>query len=406
MNRYVVHGGKLVTVSEQDTIYNGGMVINDGKIIDVGEIDNMLKKYPDIPVKDFSDYVVTPSLVDCHTHLLEFASSSLYPITKETHFLAGRALLLQTLASGITALGEQICGHPSCDFSIDDYRLAIKEIPMDISFAPTSISIGFKKLAHYTAITKSKGVQQSDLSDPDIVNAIADHSDYPGENLFINATPANFTTNAVPRAGEIMYTPDILKGIVNTYHEKGKQIGVHVAGEKGIQLALDAGVDVLHHAHGITNSQIKQAKQQRARIVTTPLGGTHLKPNTPDNIVQLVQHHIDVSIASDAYLPPHPEAEELSFTEGLLQGPDAFMKIAQPGMKALQESGYKESEILALLTANPAAILGKSDRYGKLAYGLDANFLVAEGVPGLEIVDVESIKRVYFRGKCVIDRFQ
>src|SRR5690625_4994400 len=141
-NAYIIHAGKLVTVSEAGTIYDGGMVINDGYIMEVGEIQELQKQFPAFPIKDFSSDVVTPSLVDCHTHLLEFAPSSLYPITKETHFMAGKSILLHALTTGITALGEQICGHPSSDFSITDYREAVKDIPLDISFAATSISIG------------------------------------------------------------------------------------------------------------------------------------------------------------------------------------------------------------------------------------------------------------------------
>src|SRR5699024_12285634 len=93
--------------------------------------------------------------------------------------------------------------------------------------------------------------------------------------------------------------------IVSIYHESGKRIGVHVAGEEGIQMTLDAGVDVLHHAHGITKDQIKQAKRKGVKIVATQMGGTHLEQNSPENIRKLVRNNIDVSIASDAYLQPY-----------------------------------------------------------------------------------------------------
>ena len=42
---------------------------------------------------------------------------------------------------------------------------------------------------------------------------------------------------------------------------------------------------------------------------------------------------------------------------------------------------YDENEILAMLTAHPAEILGKGDCFGRLEWGLVANFLVAEGIP-------------------------
>lgn len=401
---YLIRSKKIVTVSCAGTIHDGAMAIHDGKILEVGKWKAVRKRHPNLPVKDYSDSVITPSLVDCHTHLLEFAPSSLYPVTKETHFLGGKAVLLKALSSGITALGEQVCGHPLCDFSMAEYKKAVQGLPLDITFAATSISIGFDQMAHFTSITQSKPVSQCTLSDPELVKKIAEASDYPGENIFINATPANFTSDQVPRAGEIIYTLEELKRIAKFYHQAGKKIGAHVAGEEGIRMALKAGIDVLHHAHGITKDLIEKAAAQNVSIVATPMGGTHLKPNSPEDIMAFVQKGIPISIATDSYLPPYQGASWLPFTDNTLQGPDVLMLIAHPAMVLLKEHGYDENDILALLTANPAKIMGKEDRYGRIEPGMEANFLVSEGVPGLEITEVEKIKEVYFRGVKVIER--
>ena len=54
-------------------------------------------------------------------------------------------------------------------------------------------------------------------------------------------------------------------------------------------MALDAGFDVLHHAHGITNELLEKASKQRVKVVATPMGGTHLMPNSPEDILKLVK---------------------------------------------------------------------------------------------------------------------
>ncbi|MFP7296738.1 amidohydrolase family protein [Neobacillus niacini] len=404
MMNYLIRSKKLVTVSHLGTLIHGAMVIENGKIAEIGRFESLKEKFPDLDVIDCSEYVITPSLVDCHTHLLEFAPTSLYPVTPETHFAAGKAILFQALAAGITALGEQICGHPLCDFSKEDYQKAVLDLPLDVSFATTSISIGFENLAHFTAITQSRGVTQYDLSDPVLVQMIAHESDYPGENIFINATPANFTVKEVPRAGEIIYNLKELKKIVKIYHQAGKQIGAHVAGEEGINLALEAGIDVLHHAHGITDEQIDIAAKQGVAIVATPMGGTHLQPNSPEEILKFVQKNIPVSISTDSYLPPYLKTSWLPFQDQALKGPDVLMLIAEPAMQLLKKHHYDENEILALLTDNPAKLLGKGNTFGRLEPGLDANFLAAEGIPGLEITEIDQIKNVFYKGVKVIDR--
>ncbi|WP_099362602.1 amidohydrolase family protein [Fredinandcohnia onubensis] len=401
--KYIIRCKKLITVSEEGTIDNGGMLVENGLVKVVGTWNDLQTQYPDIEVVDCSQHVITPSLVDCHTHLLEFAPTSLYPVTPETHLIAGKGILFKALSFGITALGEQICGHPLCKFSISDYREAVAGFPMDISFATTSISIGFEKLAHFTSITESTAVTQDDLTSSTLVKKIAENSDYPGENIFVNATPANFTEDVVPRAGEIIYTRRQLQELVSIFHETGKDIGCHVAGKEGIELTLEAGFDVLHHAHGITDEQINQVAERGIQIVATPMGGTHLPPNSPEEIMKLVQKQITVSISTDAYLPPYPGVPWLPFQDRSLKGPDSLMLIAGPAMKLLKDS-YNENDILALLTANPARILGKQKQFGKLKPGLEANFLVAEGIPGLEITDVEQIKKVYYKGVKVIER--
>lgn len=408
---YLIRAKKLVTVSERGSIADGGMLIAQGRIAKIGawsEIEE-LHQGKELPLVDCGDRVITPSLVDCHTHLLEFAPASVYPVTEATQGAGGISLLLSALASGITALGEQICGHPNSRCTLRHYRQFAAQVPMDLTFSLSSITIGFARLAHFTAATGSRPVEKEQLLDPHILQTLAADSEYPGENLFLNATPANFTPDQVPRAGEMIYTQAELNRIVDLFHAAGKPIGVHVGGEEGIQQALDAGVDVLHHAHGITERQIAEAAARKVRIVATPLGGTHEPPNSPEQIARLVEAGVPVAISTDAYLPPHPKAFWPPFAKPTkagrsLLGPDVLMAIAQPSMQLLAERGHTESEILSLITRRGAQILGKEHRYGSLREGLEANFLVATGVPGLEIASVEEIGQVYYRGVKVIDR--
>lgn len=401
---FIIRAGKLVTVSNRKTIHNGAMFIKNGKICCIGNWHDIQSQHPRLPVHDLSRFVVTPGLGDCHTHLMEFAPFSLFPVTHKTQFHAAHVLFLNALTSGITALGEQVCGHFKSPHPIDSFRHAAKDAPLDISFSADSVSIGFEELAHFTSITRDRSVSLERLKCEEIIAALAEQSDYPGENLFVNATPANFTADQVPNAGNILYTLDELKRFTEIFHKSGKKIGVHVAGTEAIDMCLEAGVDVLHHAHGMTESQMRTAQRQGTRMVATPLGGTHLEPNSPDHIAQMTETGLNVSIATDAYLPPHPNQYWLPFKRDELIGPDQFMRIAQPAMRKLAETGHEENDILALITANPAGIMNKENQFGRLDIGLDANFLAATGIPGLEIADAEEIKRVYYRGELVVER--
>ncbi len=400
-DRFACRAKKIVTVSEKGTIEDGVIIINNGKIEDIGTYKELKNKLDNIPVYNYGEKVITPSLIDCHCHLLEYAPGSLYPVTKETYLEAGRILLFNALLSGITCIGEQICGSPICGISIDDYMKLIKDIPLKIKFSLNSITIGTNDLSSYTCLHENKQINKNLLSDIEIVSEIATRNEFPGENIFINATPANLPISSVPRAGEIIFTEEELKSIVNIFHNKGKKIGAHVAGYEGINLALKCGVDVLHHAHGINDEQIKIAKVNNTSIVATPLGGTHLTPNLPSDILNLVKEGIDVSIATDAYLPPAPH---LNLDGNILYGSDVLMLIAHPSMRLLFENGFDENVCLSLLTSNPAKVLGVENSVGKLDIGMSADFLVSDGVPGLDITNPNQISAIFINGKKLISR--
>ena len=400
-NKFACYCKKIVTVSEKGTIRDGVIIVNDGKIEDIGTYIQLKDKLNDICVYEYKDKVITPSLIDCHCHLLEYAPGSLYPVTKETYLEAGKVLMFNALLSGITALGEQICGSPICGISIDDYMKIKNEVPLKIKFSLNSITIGTNELSNYTCLHENKQVDKSILYREDIISKISIKNEYPGENVFINATPANLSAKDVPRAGEIIFTENQLQAIVDVFHSNNKKIGAHVAGKEGIDLAIKCGIDVLHHAHGINYNQIKILNNNKTSVVATPLGGTHLTPNLPQDIFDLVRGGIDVSIATDAYLPP---ASYLNLDENKLYGSDVLMLISHSSMKLLFNSGYDENRCLYLLTANPAKILGLENSIGKLDIGMSADFLVCDGIPGLEIVDNKNILEVFINGKKLISR--
>lgn len=401
---YIVKSKKIVTISEDKTIVNGAMVINEGKIMDIGKSDDIISKYKELEVEDFGELVITPSFIDCHTHLLEYAPSTVYPVTRETYKIAQKSLVLQALMSGVTTFGEQICGSPMTLESVKDFKNIAKELPVNIFFSCNSITIGFENLVNFTSVTGNNSVSKDKLIEDDTIMNLIENSDYPGENIFINATPANLTEDIVPRAGEVIYTQEELDKIVSTFHDKGKRIGCHVAGKDAIEMAIKAGFDVIHHGHDISDNEIKEISNSDISIVATPLGGTHLKPNSPEDILKLIENNILVSIATDAYLPPYEGVSWLSFNDKKPKGSPELMEISKKAIEALIDKGYDENEALSLITLNAAKILGVEDKIGSLEIGKDADFIISNGVPVVEFSDSLNIKRVYIKGKCLISR--
>jgi imidazolonepropionase (EC 3.5.2.7) len=74
--RQVVSAAKMPWTSGDPTLVidDGAVVVKNGVIIEVGAWDEVKKKYAAEEVWDFGDSLITPGLVDPHTHLL-FAGS-------------------------------------------------------------------------------------------------------------------------------------------------------------------------------------------------------------------------------------------------------------------------------------------------------------------------------------------
>lgn len=64
--------GRLVTMrnGSYNLIENGCMVVEDGRLLYVGETGAMPDAYAHLPSTDLENKLVTPGLVDCHTHLV------------------------------------------------------------------------------------------------------------------------------------------------------------------------------------------------------------------------------------------------------------------------------------------------------------------------------------------------
>ena len=53
-----------------DLIEDGAMVIRDGRIDWIGEVGKLPEDYADLPYQDLGGRLVTPGLIDCHTHIV------------------------------------------------------------------------------------------------------------------------------------------------------------------------------------------------------------------------------------------------------------------------------------------------------------------------------------------------
>lgn len=401
MEELLIHNAKIIGLGEQGTIENGYMRIADGKIAAINS-GFPAEEAPE-QVIDAQGMTVMPSLTDCHTHLMEFATSELYQIRGRGQRMGGVANLLTALLSGITHLGEHHLGHPFLRQEIAEYLEIAGPLPLDVKMAFGSCFLGTESLSLVSSTRPGTSLVKEQLNLEDY-RTMARYSLFPGENIFLNATVANLPLAAVPRAGEITYSPEELREIIGVFHEEGKKIGAHIEGDQAALAFVEAGGDVIHHGHNLSAETIEILAKKNIPVIITPHGGTSAVPTSPPEVYEFYRRGVKIALATDSYLPVHPGATWYNLPQGYLVGPREILTVVRPVFSYFLQQGVGTEDLLRLITVNGREILLEQADAGVLQEGNPADLILVTELPGIETTDTDCIKCVIKAGEILVDR--
>jgi imidazolonepropionase-like amidohydrolase len=199
---------------------------------------------------------------------------------------------------------------------------------------------------------------------------------------------------------EIIMPLDIAKAVTKAVHAKNKFVFAHPSVNDGLQVAIGAGVDIIAH--------------------TTPDGG---KPWDSTLINEMIVNSMYVtptlklwkwSSLNNKESPEKIEAfvaiaieqiKEFKARGGkILFGTDiGFMDDFDPTEEYiyLQKAGLDFRQILATLTSTPSEKFAFANQFGKIAIGMNADMVVFEGNPQLDIKVLADVKYTIRKGKII-----
>jgi imidazolonepropionase-like amidohydrolase len=185
--------------------------------------------------------------------------------------------------------------------------------------------------------------------------------------------------------------PDIALAAADETHRRGKPVLAHPTDIEGINLAIEAGVDILVHTtigEGPTAWDPGLVEQMRAQdmavVPTLKLFPYELeRMQLPERIVE--------AATGDAV------EQVRAFSEAggeILFGTDVgYMTDYDPTEEyRLMARALSPMEILASLTTAPAARWGESGRRGRVAPGLDADLVVLEADPAADAANFAKVR--------------
>ncbi|MCS7384696.1 MAG: amidohydrolase family protein, partial [archaeon GB-1867-097] len=66
---YIIVSKSIVTMGRRGILKDGAIVTEDDRIIDIGRIEEIKRKYPRYEKIDASNCILLPGLINTHTHI-------------------------------------------------------------------------------------------------------------------------------------------------------------------------------------------------------------------------------------------------------------------------------------------------------------------------------------------------
>jgi imidazolonepropionase-like amidohydrolase len=193
-----------------------------------------------------------------------------------------------------------------------------------------------------------------------------------------------FPTGGVMGTGahgfDVVMSAAEVEAAVEEAHGHGRLVGAHVHGEPGIQLVLDAGIDTIEHATGITEDQAQRAAAAGVALVPT-LGGIDAILEQADAIPDdLRTRASEVREAAAAGI-----RTAIAAGTEVLAGTDAGTPFNPPGMLVremtiLADLGLGNLGAIRAATSAAADALRLGD-LGRVGPGRIADLILAAGDP-------------------------
>lgn len=204
--------------------------------------------------------------------------------------------------------------------------------------------------------------------------------------------------------GEVGVLPmdaDIAAAVVKAAHAAGKRVFAHPSNLAGIEVAVEAGADVLAHTTPMASPWPDGLAE---RLVGE---GVALVPSLKLFEIELAKEEAPPEVVEPFMAAARQQLGAFSAAGGtILFGTDSGYVDwydTRDELRLMHEAGLGWRQLLASLTAAPAGFFGDGDRSGKVAEGMVADLVLLAGDPTVDVGAFADV-RYTVRGGRVIHR--
>ena len=206
------------------------------------------------------------------------------------------------------------------------------------------------------------------------------------------------------RPGTPVMRPEIIRALVEVAHAEGKPVFAHPENRKGLNAAIEGGVDVL--AHTVENGGAWDGET----ITAMRRAGIALVPTLRLYQIGMVRQGKKVDASAPEYIVACRVLDQLrDFSEAggrVLFGTDVgFFEDLDMSeeFRLMSRAGLDWKAILASLTTAPAAQFDASHRSGRLAPGFDADLVVLAADPATDVMAFSKVRTTIRNGKVIFE---
>ena len=380
MKKQAIIGSTIIDGTGSDPLRNGTILIEDGKIVEVGNVDQ-IKLGPDVERIDAIGKFTMPGIIDSHVHV---TPNQDVPDDIRINLRVGFnaiSLLRQSLGAGVTTV-VSIGGGPSTV----ELTNAINEGYVDR--CANQITAG--------VVNASGGHVRGRHADGpwEIRKAVRELASA-GCTMIKTAATAGFQWEH-ERVHWPDYTEEELTALVDEARMRDMPVAAHAHGHEGLKYAVNARVHMIHHGALIDDEGLEAINKADLYFVPT------LFTTSIGRVAKVEQPWTKERM--EAAYPIHREGVSKAHKMGtkIALGTDGGAGDAMIELSEFVDCGLSPMDAIVAGTRNTADALSILDRVGTIESGKDADLLIIGKNP-LDDINVlqnqENIELVMTYGK-------
>ena len=380
MKKQAIIGSTIIDGTGSDPLRNGTILIEDGKIVEVGNADQ-IKLGSDVERIDAIGKFTMPGIIDSHVHV---TPNQDVPDDIRINLRVGFnaiSLLRQSLGAGVTTVVSIGGGPPSVELTNAINEGYVDRCANQITAGVVNASGGHVRGRH------ADGPWEIRKAVRELASA--------GCTMIKTAATAGFQWEH-ERVHWPDYTEEELTALVDEARMRDMPVAAHAHGHEGLKYAVNARVHMIHHGALIDDEGLEAINKADLYFVPT------LFTTSIGRVAKVEQPWTKERM--EAAYPIHREGVSKAHKMGtkIALGTDGGAGDAMIELSEFVDCGLSPMDAIVAGTRNTADALSILDRVGTVENGKDADLLIIGRNP-LDDINVlqnqENIELVMTHGK-------